>query len=194
MAKDIMVRGLSDSVEQAFEAKFAGKLLAGATSPRLNALRALIGFFSLEVDLSAAAYELWLRSLQIANQRGEAWLRDVEKLRETYESEQEELAQALKDGFSALACANRLSNVLYYCVQIYAQDGNRPRFLKQCQKQCDTMNIPLPVGFQLANAKYGSRGARAEANLTKDVPAEEQAMQRVLDEFSSVSKTDTKTT
>lgn len=190
MSKEYMFRKITDEVDEAISAKFDRVRFQGQMSPRQVWGRGLIDIGALETEVSILCYALWQRSLQIAAKRGDSLFRDEKTLHQKYEREIMELDDVLKQRASLELVGYRLSNVIYYLVQIYASNGALHDFLRKCEQACEKAGIPLLIALLLANKKFESRGRRAAHNLLKDPEDEYRRMRSVLDTFCPNSRLD----
>lgn len=190
MFMNYLIRNIPTDISQALNRQLSEQVESkrGHTSPRQSWLRALICIGALETERSIAAFELWQRAVQIARRRGEDDIRSEAAVRERLHQETQEFscaAQRYQSGAcSLIEAVNRLSNILYYAVQVYAHDGNLEALDRNSAYYCEQVGIPADVAFQCAAAKYRERAPRAQ----KDADAEYAAMQHILDQWQNSPK------
>jgi hypothetical protein len=189
--KQYPVRGIKAAIDEQVSRKFperesldgTKKFKAGHTGPRAAWLRALVSIGALDSERSIAAYELWQRALQIAAFRGDNWLRQYDEVKtKLYQEEDEFTSLHTAD---ILVAANKIANLFYYTVQIFALDNDLHDFNARCEQYSALASIPQEVAFQIALSKFRERARRE----IKDVHAEQSAMQRVLANFQIALKT-----
>lgn len=178
--RQYVIQKIADPVHEAYENKFSGQQTAGWKSPRQAYLRALlnIGAFD-DIEIMVSALALWQYALKIAKmRRGNEDLQLLPMLRVKLEQEIVELEQVIKQKSSRDIIASRLSNILYYSVQIYTHDGDLPSFVQSVERYCSMSNIPPATAFLCAVAKFKNRSSKE----IKDVPLEQRDIKRVLKE------------
>lgn len=180
-----VINNLSKESQEMFGEKFSGEAKKGQSSPKQAWVKALIYISLLEPDeLSIAAYALWKSSQTIAaRRRGGKDLRSLEMIQAKIYQEEGEFSTALgqyrKGERQIVNVAYRLSNLLYYQVQMYAKTGLVSGFMQSCQRYCGEAGIPILVAFDCACKKMLDRASRDE----KDVFIEKSKIQQILINF-----------
>jgi hypothetical protein len=173
------IRGISESVDARVRRKFEGEPTSGRAAPRQGWQKSQICISALDFEWASPVYTLWQCALHIASRRSEQELRDVRYVRARFVEECDEMDVLLEREHARIVLLNRLSNVLYYAVQIYAQDQDIEIFESQCRKYAQKAGLPVSIALQIAAAKYWDRAPRAR----KDVSSEERAMECAYQQF-----------
>jgi hypothetical protein len=184
------IRGIPDEVGELITTDNPAAEIRGKSSPRAGWLRASVciaALGSLDPEIAIPSFSLWQSALQIAKvRRDEDDLQPVEMVKGKFIEQYAKFDKARESsGGRSLEAINKLSNVLYYAVQSYAQDNDLRDFQASCKHACGLVQSPVSVALRVAAAKYRERATRP----TKDKEREYAAMQAVLDECSNSSKT-----
>lgn len=177
--RQYVIQRISDEIDGIVSKKYPK---AGPKSTRQSWLRALVYIDILD---NHEAGILWKYSLRIAKlRRGDDDLQFLPVLKIKLEQEMRELDFLLKQKPTRIELASRLSNILYYGVQIYVQDGDLTAFHNTCEQQCSRVGISPEIAFQCATAKFGNRAFRE----IKDIPSEMRDIKQILKEAENSSK------
>jgi hypothetical protein len=173
------IRGISADVDVRVRTKFKDEPSVGRSAPRQGWQKAQICISALDFEWASPVYTLWQCALHIASRRSEQELRDLRQVRAKFVEECDTLDALLEQEHARMVLLNRISNVLYYAVQIYVQDQDVNVFESQCKKYCKKANLPVSTALLIAAAKFWDRAPRAQ----KDVSSEERAMDAVYQQF-----------
>lgn len=176
-----VVKNLPPPIDEAIES-LAGGAPIGRNGQKHGWAKTMLVIGALGPDIAVPALDLWQSAQRIATLKHHGDLRSGDSAKALFFEEFIELERLLDDSAPMKDVLNRLSNLAYYAVYQYAQDYDIRDFRGTMEYVCKKADIPVIVAMRVAAAKYLDRSMRE----VKDVPAEEEAMLRVYEQFSKL--------